>query len=58
MSNLDRKFVENCLPLKEGFKPYKEPLRRMSIEVTFKVKDDVERLINVGLVRISRYVEW
>ncbi|GKV52448.1 hypothetical protein SLEP1_g59025 [Rubroshorea leprosula] len=44
MPGLDRKLVEHKLPIAEGFRPYKQPPRRMSVEVTLKVKEEIERL--------------
>ncbi|GAV92232.1 hypothetical protein CFOL_v3_35613 [Cephalotus follicularis] len=35
---LERRFVENRLPIKEGFRSYKQPPRRMTNEVTLKVR--------------------
>jgi hypothetical protein len=43
MPGLDRSIVEHRLPIKPGFKPYKQPLRK--IEVLADVKKEVERLI-------------
>ncbi|GKV11349.1 hypothetical protein SLEP1_g22613 [Rubroshorea leprosula] len=55
---LDRNLVEHRLPIKEDFKPFKQPPRRMSPEVTLKVKEEIERLLKVGFIKTSRYVEW
>ncbi|GKU86461.1 hypothetical protein SLEP1_g981 [Rubroshorea leprosula] len=44
MPGLDRKLVEHKLPIAEGFRPYKQPPRRMSAEITLKVKEEIERL--------------
>ncbi|GKV01316.1 hypothetical protein SLEP1_g13876 [Rubroshorea leprosula] len=44
MPGLDRKLVEHKLPIAEGFRPYKQPPRRMYAEVTLKVKEEIERL--------------
>ena len=30
----------------------------MSLEVTLKVKDEIERLLKLGFIRTTRYVEW
>ncbi|GKV13619.1 hypothetical protein SLEP1_g24610 [Rubroshorea leprosula] len=58
MPGLDRKLVEHKLPIVEGFRPYKQPPRRMSAEVTLKVKEEIERLIKVGFIRTCRYADW
>lgn len=58
MPGLSREFIEHRLPIKEGFKPYKQPPRRMSCEVNLKVKDELEHILKVGFIRPTRYVEW
>ncbi|GKV39170.1 hypothetical protein SLEP1_g46978 [Rubroshorea leprosula] len=58
MLGLDQKLVEHKLPIAEGFRPYKQPPRRMSAEVTLKVKEEIERLIKAGFIRTCRYAEW
>ncbi|GKV43113.1 hypothetical protein SLEP1_g50447 [Rubroshorea leprosula] len=50
--------VEHRLPIREDFKPFKQPPRRMSLEVTLKVKEEIEWLWKVGFIRTSKYVEW
>ncbi|GKV51959.1 hypothetical protein SLEP1_g58572 [Rubroshorea leprosula] len=39
---LDRNLVEHRLPIREDFKPFKQPPRRMSLELTLKVKEEIE----------------
>ncbi|GKV12333.1 hypothetical protein SLEP1_g23490 [Rubroshorea leprosula] len=58
MPGLDRNLVEHELPIRPDFKPFKQPPRRMSPEVTLKVKEEIERLLKVGFIRTSKYVEW
>ncbi|GKU93239.1 hypothetical protein SLEP1_g6847 [Rubroshorea leprosula] len=58
MPGLDRNLVEHKLPIREDFKPFKQPPRRMSPKVTLKVKEEIERLLKVGFIRTSRYVKW
>ncbi|GKV35499.1 hypothetical protein SLEP1_g43756 [Rubroshorea leprosula] len=58
MPGLDRKLVEHKLPIAEGFRPYKQPPRHMSADVTLKVKKEIERLVKVGFIRTCRYADW
>ncbi|GKU89741.1 hypothetical protein SLEP1_g3839 [Rubroshorea leprosula] len=58
MPGLDRELVEHRLPINKGYKPYKQPPRRMSPKVILKVKEEVERLHKVGFIRTARYSEW
>ena len=46
------------MPIREGCRPFKQQPRRMSPEVTLKVKDEIERLLKAGFIRTARYVEW
>ena len=58
MPGLDRKLIEHRLPIKEGFKLYKQPPRRMALDIIPKVKEEVERLLRARFIRPTRYVEW
>ncbi|XP_073279540.1 uncharacterized protein [Primulina huaijiensis] len=58
MPGLDRKLVEHRLPLKEGFKPFQHPSRRMSKEVELNVKEEVEKLLKAKFIKPIRYTEW
>ncbi|XP_073120508.1 uncharacterized protein [Henckelia pumila] len=44
---LDQKLVKHCLPIKDDFKQYKQPVWRMSKKVEAKLKEEIEK-----------YVEW
>lgn len=55
MPGLDRSFVEHRLPRN---KPYKQPPRRMTPELTAKVKEEIERLLKAGFFKPIRYAEW
>jgi hypothetical protein len=59
MPSLDRSIVEHRLPIKPGFKPYKQPPRKIyKDEVLSDVKKEVERLIEANFIRPCRYAEW
>lgn len=58
MPGLDRKLVEHRLPVKPGFKPYKQPPRRMTAEVTQMIKEDIEMLLRAGFIQPIRYADW
>jgi hypothetical protein len=59
MPDLDRSIVEHRLPIKPGFKPYKQPPRKIyKDEVLANVKKEVERLIEANFIRPCRYAEW
>jgi hypothetical protein len=59
MPGLDRSIVEHRLPIKPGFRPYKQPPRNIyKDEVLADVKIEVERLIEANFIRPCRYAEW
>jgi hypothetical protein len=59
MPGLDRSIVEHRLPIKPGYKPYKQPPRKIyKDEVLADVKKEVERLIEANFIRPCRYAEW
>jgi hypothetical protein len=59
MPGLDRSIVEHWLPIKPGFRPYKQPPRKIyKDEVLDDVKKEVERLIEANFIRPCRYAEW
>jgi hypothetical protein len=59
MPGLDRSIVEHRLPIKPGFKPYKQPPRKIyKDEVLTDVKKEVERLIDANFIQPCRYAEW
>jgi hypothetical protein len=59
MPGLDRSIVEHRLPIKPGFKPYKQPPRKIyKDEVLADVKKEVERLLDANFIRPCKYAEW
>jgi hypothetical protein len=58
MTGLSRELVEHRLPIKTGFRPYKQPAQRFNPIIHNQVKEEVERLLNVGFIRPCRYAEW
>jgi hypothetical protein len=58
MSGLSRELVEHRLPIKSGFRPYKQSTRRFNLIIHDRVKDEVERLLDAGFIQPCRYVEW
>lgn len=58
MPGLSRELVEHRLPIKEDFKPFMQPARRMSKEVELKIKEEIEILLRAKFIRPVRYTEW
>jgi hypothetical protein len=52
MPGLDHSIVEHQLPIKPGFKPYKQPPRKIyKDEVLADVKKEIERLLDANFIR-------
>jgi hypothetical protein len=59
MPGLDRSIVEHRLPIKPGFKPYKQSPRKIyKDEVLAHVKKEIERSLYANFIRPCRYAEW
>jgi hypothetical protein len=59
MPGLDHSIVEHRLPIKSGFKPYKQPPWKIyKDEVLADVKKEVERLLDANFIRPCRYAKW
>jgi hypothetical protein len=59
MPGLDRSIVEHRVPIKSGFKPYKQPPQKIyKDEVLADVKKEIERLIEANFIRPCRYADW
>jgi hypothetical protein len=58
MSGLSQELVEYRLPIESSFRPYKQPARRFNPIVHDWVKEEVERLLDVGFIQPCQYAEW
>jgi hypothetical protein len=59
MPGLDRSIIEHRLPIKPGFRPYKQPPRKIyKDEVLADVKKEIESLLDANFIRPCRYAEW
>jgi hypothetical protein len=50
MPRLSRELVENWVPIKSSFRPYKKPAQRFNPIIHDQVKEEVERLLDVGII--------
>ena len=57
MLGIDTDIVQHCILTDPTMKPVKQKLRRMKLEWTFKIKEEVKKQYNVGL-RVINYLEW
>jgi hypothetical protein len=58
MSGLSRHLIEYRLPIKPGFKPYKQPCRNFNFDIYDRVKEEVNRLFDAKFIRPSLYANW
>ena len=58
MPGLSRDLVEPRLPIKAGFRPYKQPSRRFNPIMYDRIKEEINRLLDAGFIRSCRYAEW
>ena len=56
MPGLSQELVEYRLPIKEWYKPHKQPIRRFDLELLPKIKKEIERLLKARFIRTARYV--
>src|SRR6185436_19489017 len=58
MPGLSRDLVEHRLPIKAGFRPYKQPVRRFNPVIYDRIKTEINRLLDARFIRSCRYADW
>jgi hypothetical protein len=58
MSGLSRELVEHRLPIKDGFRPYKQPAWRFNLDIYDRVKEEINQLLEANFIRPCRYPDW
>ncbi|GAU49442.1 hypothetical protein TSUD_407340 [Trifolium subterraneum] len=58
MPGLDPEIVEHHLPLKLECPPVKQKLRRTHPDMALKIKEEVQKQIDVGFLITSEYPQW
>nr|AAQ56390.1 putative gag-pol precursor [Oryza sativa Japonica Group] len=58
MPGVSRELVEHRLPIKPGFRPYKQPPRCFNPLLYDRVKEEIDQLLKAGFTRPCRYAEW
>jgi hypothetical protein len=56
MPGLSRELIEHRLPIKAGFRPYKQGTQNFKPEIVGRVKEEVDRLLQPGSP--CRYANW
>ena len=58
MFGLSCELVEHQLPIKEGFRPHKQPTRQYNPNIYDRVKEEINQLLEGNFIRPCRYVVW
>jgi hypothetical protein len=58
MPGLSRKLIEHRLPIKAGFRPYKQGARNFKPEIVRRVEDKVDQLLQARFIQPCRYADW
>lgn len=58
MPGLSRELVEHRLPIKSGFRLYKQPPRRFNSNMYDWIKEEIDQLLKAGFIRPCRYAQW
>ena len=54
MPSLSRDLVEHRLPVKAGFRPYKQPARCFNPIMYDRIKEEIKHLLDAGFIRSCR----
>jgi hypothetical protein len=58
MPGISRELVKHRLPIKAGFRPYKQGARNFKLEIIGRVKEEVDRLLQAGFIQPCCYADW
>jgi hypothetical protein len=58
MSGLSREIVEHRLPIKFGFRPFKQKARTFCPDLLPRIKDEIRGLLEANFIKPYRYAEW
>jgi hypothetical protein len=58
MPGLERGLVEHKLPIKLGFRPYRQPPRNYDYMLYACIKEEVDKLLKARFIQPCRYMEW
>jgi hypothetical protein len=58
MPKLSHELIEHRLPINPGFRPHKQHPHRFNSTIYDRIKDNINRLLEVGFIKPCRYAEW
>jgi hypothetical protein len=57
MPGLSRELIKHWLPIKDGFRPYKQGARNFKTEIVGRVKEEVDQFLQAGFIQPCRYAD-
>ena len=58
MQGLSQSIVEHWLPIKSGYRLFKQAPRRFKVQMLGEIKKEIIRLYEAKFIRPCRYAEW
>jgi hypothetical protein len=58
MPGLSKELVEHQLPIKAGFRPYKQGARNVKPKIIERVKEEVDQLLQARFIQPCHYADW
>jgi hypothetical protein len=58
MPGLSRELIEHRLPIKAGFRPYKQGAQNFEPEIIGRVKEEVDQLLQGRFIQPCHYADW
>jgi hypothetical protein len=58
MPRLSRELVKHRLPIKAGFRPYKQGAQNFKLEIIRRVKEEVDQFLQAGFIQPCLYADW
>jgi hypothetical protein len=58
MPGLSKELIEHQLPMKSGFRPYKQGAQNFKPEIIGRVQEEVDQLLQAGFIQPYRYKDW
>jgi hypothetical protein len=58
MTGLSLELVEHQLPIKLGFRPFKQRSRPFRPDLIPRIKDEIHKLLEANFIRPCKYIDW
>jgi hypothetical protein len=58
MPGLGHEIVEHRLPIKFGFRPFKQKVRTFCLDLLPRIKDEIHQLLEANFILPCRYAKW